>query len=123
MDKQLVLIADGIPDSSGDCLKIIDVEVPVEELPVTLDTPGCTRKIIGMAKLIKEDENIYATIRFLETNEAKLAKKLQQQLTPCVAGKIMNRYGVNNEFIIPKIEEIMLSLNNNSDSRIPKIKQ
>lgn len=123
--KVLVLIADGEPDSSGDILKIENLDLSNLEnrnmtVPVNLNFSHKPEDCIGFAKLSVEGNNVYADIEFLDTEKANLKKSLP--MYPAIGGYCTGR-DVNNHKMVTgfSISSIAFNHNENSDKRIEKV--
>lgn len=122
--KVLVLIADGVPDSSGEIINIESLDLSNLEargmnVPVTLNFSSEPDDIIGVAKISVEDTNVYADVTYLDTSKANAKKEIPMH--PCIGGYIFKKDEINPS-IIKKfmITELTFSISGNADRRIEK---
>jgi hypothetical protein len=108
-----VLVADGQPDSVGECFLGEGVTLPETDVPVYLEFQRTLGGLIGRAKLSKEGHVVFAEMDLVDM---KLPPHAPRILYPAVGGKVFER----EEKVIKKckVTDIGLSITPNADRRI-----
>lgn len=118
----LVLIADDVPDNTGESLVASELSIHPTEVWVTMDYSRDPRQFLGTALLRLEGDRLYADITIFDFVEGPMT------LYPGVGGSSASR---GEEVVTPErtfwrrrgvtIDEIGLHVGPNVDPRIPTI--
>ena len=111
----IVLIADGVPNKTGDIINIECVKIPDK---LVFINPAFERKeVIGEGKLKIKGNNVLFSGKFYQ----KMPIELLETSYFAIVGKVLKRESSNRKKILAcEVESIGL-VDNNTDSRIPTI--